>query len=390
MTRRLYYTDSYLTEFAGTVAAVDGAKVYLDQTAFYPTSGGQPFDIGDLNGLKVVDVMDEDGRIAHVLSSPSTLAGGAPVKGRVNWTRRFDHMQQHTGQHLLSAVFAELFGHETVSVHFGDASSTLDLATDLLSRNAVVRAERRANELILDNRAVAVAFEDATSAAGLRKASGRAGEIRIVSIDGLDRSACGGTHVRATGEIGLVALRKAEKTKKQVRVEFLCGWRALARAHADFEALSDMTTTMTCGVDELPALVASQAAHVRAADSERRKLGDELAIFRVRERWEATVPGADGVRRIVERAVAIEEIRALGQATATLTRALFIGIVKSPPAVVFASSDDSGVNAGAVLKEALASHSGRGGGSPRAAQGTVPDSSALDTIVETLSHHRID
>jgi len=151
-----------------------------------------------------------------------------------------------------------------------------------------------------------------------------------------------------------------------------------------------MTTTMTCGVDELPALVASQAAHVRAADSERRKLGDELAIFRVRERWEATVPGADGVRRIVERAVAIEEIRALGQATATLTRALFIGIVKSPPAVVFASSDDSGVNAGAVLKEALASHSGRGGGSPRAAQGTVPDSSALDTIVETLSHHRID
>ena len=125
MTRRLYYDDSYLTNFAATVVGTDGTKVYLDQTAFYPTSGGQPFDSGELNGANVTDVIDEDSRIAHVLSSPATFAVGATVNGRVQWTRRFDHMQQHTGQHLLSAVFADLFGHETVSVHFGDQSSTL-------------------------------------------------------------------------------------------------------------------------------------------------------------------------------------------------------------------------------------------------------------------------
>ena len=384
MTLRLYHRDAYLTDFDATVEAVEGSKIYLDRTAFYPTSGGQPFDAGTLSGARVADVIDEESRVAHVVTAGTAFTVGAAVKGTVDWVRRFDHMQQHTGQHLLSAVFSELFGHETVSVHFGDESSTLDLATDMLSGDATIRAERRANLLVLENHPVTVTFEDARSASGLRKASDREGEIRVVSIDTLDRSACGGTHVRFTGEIGPVAIRKVDRAKKQVRVEFLCGWRALGRAREDFEALTQMATAMTCGLDELPALVAAQAGHLHTAESERRHLGEELAKLRVNERWSATEPGPDGVRRIGERRASMDELRTMGQAASLLPLTLFAGSVASTPSLVFAASPDTGVNAGAKLKELLATHNGRGGGSSRAAQGTVPDGAVLDAIVAAL------
>lgn len=384
MTIRLYYSDSYLAEFTATVEAVDGNSVYLDRTAFYPTSGGQPFDAGEIAGSKVVDVVDEDHRIAHVMAAPPSFASGSEVAGRLDWARRFDHMQQHTGQHLLSAVFAELYGHRTVSVHFGAESSTLDLDTESLPHERVVRAERRANGVVFENRPVTVTFEDAAAAEGLRKATDRAGEIRIVSIEGLDRSACGGTHVRSTGEIGAVLIRKTEKYKKTIRVEFLCGARAVARARADQEALAEMAAAMTASVAELPALVASQAANLRAADAERRKLTDDLAGYRARERWEAAAPGADGVRRIIERLATANDARALAQAMATLPKTLFAGTVSTPPGIVFAASDDSGVDAGVALKEVLGTVGGRGGGNPRIAQGTVPNAAALEGMVAML------
>jgi alanyl-tRNA synthetase len=384
VTERLYYTDSYLADFSAKVVAVEGEKVYLDRTAFYPTSGGQPHDLGELGGAGVVDVVDEEDRVAHVLGTPATFAPGAEVSGYVDRARRFDFMQQHTGQHLLSAVFEDLFGHKTVSVHFGDVYSTLDLDTESLPGERAARAEQRANAVVFENRAVTPATEDAAHAAGLRKPPDRAGPIRVVTIEGIDRSACGGTHVRVTGEIGPVMVRRVEKYKKLSRVEFLCGARALARARADFEALSAMAATMTAAIDELPALVAKQAAGLRAADAERRKLADEVARYRARDRYDAAVPDADGVRRIVERAAPFDELRALAQAMAALPKAVFVGAAASPPAVVLAASEDSGVNAGAALKAALAAHGGRGGGSPRVAQGTAGDAAALEAIVAAL------
>jgi alanyl-tRNA synthetase len=384
VTQRLYYDDSYLAEFTAKVTAVEGKRVYLDRTAFYPTSGGQPHDLGELDGTKVVDVVDEEHRIAHVLSAPPALTPGAEVACRVDWARRFDLMQQHTGQHLLSAVFEELFGHKTVSVHFGDAYSTLDLDTESLSTEGVVRAERRANDVVLENRLVTLDFEDAAHASGLRKAVERTGTIRTVTIPGIDKSACGGTHVRSTGEIGPVMIRRVEKHKKLSRIEFLCGRRVLARARADFDALSAMAATMTAAIDELPALVVKQAANLHAADAERRKLADELARHRARERYDATVPEADGVRRIVERAATLDELRVLAQAIAMLPKAVFVGATASPYAVVLAASEDSGLNAGVTLKATLAAHGGRGGGSPRVAQGTVGDTASLEAIVAAL------
>jgi alanyl-tRNA synthetase len=384
VTVRLYYTDSYLAEFAARVVSVDGTRVYLDGTAFYPTSGGQPHDLGVLGGIKIADVLDEETRVAHVLESSATFLPGAEVKGTLDWTRRFDHMQQHTGQHLLSALFDDRFGYKTVSVHFGPESSTLDLDTESLATTGIAEVEQAANQVVLENRQVGVAIEEAATAAGLRKPSERTGGLRVVAIEGLDRSACGGTHVRSTCEIGPVVIRRVEKTRKLNRVEFLCGWRAIRRAHADFDALTRMAATMTASIDDLPALVESQAASLRAADAAHRKLADEVARYRARELYDTAPPDASGMRRIEDRTSSMDELRAIAQAMSRLPRVLFVGAVASPPAVVFAASQDSGVNAGAVLKSALASRGGRGGGSPTVAQGSLGDAASMDVVVSEL------
>jgi alanyl-tRNA synthetase len=384
MTERLYYTDARLTEFTARVVEIAGDRVYLDRTAFYPTSGGQLFDTGMLGDARVVDVVDEKERIAHVLEKPARFAANDELKARVDWTRRFDHMQQHTGQHLLSAVFDELFGHKTVSVHFGDESSTLDLDAASLSKERALKAERRANEIVFENRAISVTFEDAASATGLRKAVDRTGDLRIVEIAGIDRSGCGGTHVRGTGEIGPVVVRRIEKYKQSTRVEFICGWRALARARADFDSLSTIAGSLTAAIDEVPALVAAQAAHLKEAETDARKRGEELAKYQARERYDATAPNANGVRHITETAAAMDPLRAMAQAISALPKAVYVGSVSSPPGIVFAASADSGVNAGVLLKAALTANGGRGGGSPRLAQGTVADGEALVRVLSAL------
>ena len=389
MTSRLYYTDSYLTAFDAHIAdlSADGTRVYLDRTAFYPTSGGQPFDVGTLGGLHVTDVIDEDDRVAHVLAAP--LSGrvlGDSVRAEIDWQRRFDHMQQHTGQHLLSAVFADLFGYDTVSVHFGADRSSLDLDVGALDADRLGEVERRANEIVWENRPVTVGFEDSATATGLRKPPPREGTLRIVTIEQLDRSACGGTHVRATGEIGAITLRGTERVRKQTRVEFLCGARVIRQARADFEALSAIALLVKASIAEAPALVASQSAELREAISVRKRLEGELAVHDARARYEATSPTANGARVAIVRreSGSLEEVRPLALAFAELPRAVFIASVASPATVLVAASDDAGINAGALLKAALSAAGGRGGGSPRLAQGTVPTADALDTIVSSV------
>jgi len=386
MTSRLYYTDSYLTAFDGRITDIsgDGHRVYLDRTAFYPTSGGQPFDVGSLAGSTVADVVDEDDRVAHVLASPlAGRAAGDVVHGEVDWQRRFDHMQQHTGQHLLSAVFGDLFGYETVSVHFGADRSSLDLDVGSIDTAQLGSAERRANEIVWENRPVSVTFEDSSAATGLRKPPPREGPLRIVTIDGLDRSACGGTHVRATGEIGAITLRSTERMRKQTRVEFLCGARVIRQARADFEALSEIALAVKASIAEAPALVIAQGNELRDASAARKRLEGELAIHDARALYDATKPTTGGVRVAVVRhdAGSLENVRPLAQAFATLPKTVFIATVSNPATVLVAASDDAGLNAGGVLKVALAASSGRGGGSPRLAQGTVPTAEALFSVV---------
>ena len=384
-TERLYYSDSYLTRFRATVRhrSEDGRRVVLDRTAFYPTSGGQPFDTGRLGGRAVTDVVDDGETIAHLLDAPLLED---EVEGIVDWPRRLDHMRQHTGQHLLSAVLAELYGHQTVSVHFGAEYATLDLDAPELTPDQLREAERRANAVVMENRPVSVTFEDAATAAGLRKASDRSGTLRVVTIADLDRSACGGTHVRATGEIGPILIRGAERVKKQVRLEFRCGLRAIGRARRDLELLSGMAAAASAGIDEVGALFEKQRVELAGAVSERRRLEETLHGYRAGELYHQAAPDAAGRRTIVLRDPpgGAEALRGIAQAMTSLGNVLFVGTTATPPTIVVAASADAGVDAGQRLKPLLAGVGGRGGGSARIAQGTAPSMDQLDSVVGAL------
>uniref|UniRef100_Q028T4 Alanyl-tRNA synthetase n=1 Tax=Solibacter usitatus (strain Ellin6076) TaxID=234267 RepID=Q028T4_SOLUE len=386
MTERLYYKNSYTSEFQARIVdrSPDGQTVYLDRSAFYPTSGGQPFDLGSIAGIAVVEVVDEDDRIAHRLAAPLTT--GEEVTARIDWARRFDHMQQHSGQHLISAVFEELFGLRTVSFHLGAESATIDLEGGPVDPGTLPRAELRANQLIYENRPLDVRFEDAKEAQGLRKASEREGMLRIVSIEGLDRSACGGTHVRATGEIGVILLRKVEKIRQAARVEFVCGGRAVKRARADFEALTKVSQVFSAALDEVPGMVAAQVEAAKAGEKARRKVELELAAYQGKDLYQATAPGPDGMRRVTQRLERgnLEDLRAVAQNFTAQPMAVFLATLQDPPSVLLAASADSGVDAGKVLKAALTAASGRGGGNARIAQGSVPDAGALQKVVQAV------
>jgi alanyl-tRNA synthetase len=397
MTERLYYSDSYLTGFEATLLDRDatGTRLYLDRTAFYPTSGGQPFDrgvfraAGSQASLAVVDVVDEGERIAHVLAEPQPgLAAGARLSGEVDWARRFDHMQQHSGQHLLSAVFQEQLGCSTSSVHFGAESSTLDLDVAALGTEQLQVVERRANALVWENRELTLSSEAAQEASGLRKASARSGALRIVSIAGLDRSACGGTHVRRTGEIGAIALRKLERVRKSMRVEFLCGERAMRRARSDYDALARLSAQLSTSLDELPAVVESRLAELQRAEKRTRELSQRLAEFEARELYaqasDRSAAGTPVVHWHRASGGTLLELRTLAQCFAAQPRALFVAALEHPPSLLVAAAEDSGSDAAALLRAALSAAGGRGGGNSRLAQGSTPSVESLEIALNTL------
>ena len=385
MTDRLYYHDSYLREFRARVtdASPDRRTVYLDRTAFYPTSGGQPFDTGTLGDAGVTEVIDEDDRIAHVLRTPLR---DEEVSGTVDWRRRFDHMQQHTGQHLLSAVLLELIDAPTVSFHLGAGSNTIDIGVSSLDLAQARAAEDRANAIVFENRPVTVSFQHSSEDLGLRKPTGRAGMVRIVAIQDLDRSACGGTHVRSTGEIGPILLRRFDRMRGNVRLEFLCGARAVTRARADYEALAAIARSFSAPPDDAPALVAAQIEKLQDAGKTQRRLLTELAQLRGRQLHAETPPGAGALRRVVRRVPSIaDEVRVEAQSYTAGGKAIYISAAGQPPSILLAASPDSGVNAGELLKSVLAKVGGRGGGNAALAQGSLPSAEALESVLAQLA-----
>jgi alanyl-tRNA synthetase len=319
----------------------------------------------------------------HVTAGP--VAPGE-VDCRIDWERRFDHMQQHSGQHLLSAVLIELFAIETVGFHLGAEVSTIDVAAASLDPAQAAAAELRANQVVWENRPIAVSFEDAP--ADLRKPSDRPGVLRVVSIAELDRSACGGTHVRATGEIGPILIRRLDRAHGFVRVEFLCGGRAIRRARADYDALSRIARALSAAPDDAPDLVAAQVDALQAAGKARKKLAAELAAYRGREWYSASSPGPSGLRSYVYRAATgalDEEVRAAAQGFTANPKSAFVAAVEEPPALLLAASEDSGLHAGNLLKSVLADVGGRGGGNARLAQGSLPARDSLDRALDALT-----
>jgi alanyl-tRNA synthetase len=371
MTQRLYYTEPYRKTFDATVVHVESVAgawhVTLDQTVFYPTSGGQPFDTGTLGGAAVRDVIDrEDGTIAHVVSG--VLKTGNVVTGEIDWARRFDHMQQHTGQHVLSAAFDRLFGVRTESFHMGQLSATIDLAREVTAAE-VAKAEDDANRVVWEDRPVLVRFATAEEAAAmpLRKESVRSGSLRLIDVQDYDLSACGGTHVERTGAIGVIAIGGWEKFRGGSRVEFLCGTRALQRFRLWRDSLAAMQKHLSVPPVEMAASIERMQDDTKALQRTIRGFQEKLAVH------EAAALLAKGSTTIVEAldgwdAQGLKGIAAA--ATAAQPAAVVVLFTTTTPAlVVVARGANANVDAGAVLKQLTAKFGGKGGGKPDLAQG---------------------
>ena len=387
MTHRLYYTEPYRTSFDGTVVSVEPADgrwhVVLDQTAFYPASGGQPFDIGTLGGAAVTEVIDrEDGTIAHVVSG--TVRAGEVVSGAIDWARRFDHMQQHTGQHVLSAAFDRLFGVRTESFHLGATASSIDLAREV-SATELGPAEDEANRIVWEDRMVHIRFASAEEAAAmpLRKESLRTGPLRLIDVDDFDLSACGGTHVARTGAIGIIAIGGAEKFRGGSRVEFLCGGRALDRFRLWRDALAATRRHLSVAPEEMAAAIERMQADAKAQQKIQRGMQDQLATHEA-QALIARGTRAGGRLVIVE---AIEGwdaqgLKAMAVAAAAIDPAAAIALftTTTPALAVIAKGPDGGIDAGAVLKELVAKFGGKGGGKADLSQGGGLGGTSLELI----------
>jgi alanyl-tRNA synthetase len=377
-THRLYYTDSLLTAFDATVVAAQTAngqtEVRLDATAFYPTSGGQPFDVGVLGGARVLDVIDrDDDEIGHVVDQP--LDVGHRVHGEVDWPRRFDHMQQHSGQHILSAAFDRLHRVRTTSFHLGAETATIDLSREV-TPGEIAGAERAANDVVWSDREVRVRFatDDEARALPLRKEPTRTGRLRLVDVTDFDLSACGGTHVPRTGMIGLIAVAGWERFKGASRITFICGGRALATLGQFRDVLAEAGRRVSGSIAELPAAIERLQAEAKAAARTERRLLDELNGYRAadfRSRAE-TVRGGRGVLTTAPGADA-GALKALAAAIVAEPGFLAVLVGEGQPApVIAARSADVTFDAAAWLTQAVARFGGRGGGRPEVAQGGLP------------------
>jgi alanyl-tRNA synthetase len=377
MTERLYYTEPFLREFDASICAVDRLDdrlvVTLNRTAFYPTSGGQPFDTGVLGALRVTDVFDRDDEtIGHVIEAPAgTIAIGESVHGVIDWSRRFDHMQQHTGQHVLSAIIERLHQVPTVGFHLGTESSTIDLARELTARE-MAAAEDDANQAVWEDRAISIRFASADEASRLqlRKEPVRTGILRVIEIEGVDLSACGGTHVARTGAVGVIAVASWERFKGGQRLEFLCGGRALKR----FRALRDTTASIVALLSSAPGELVAVIETMQAAAQEQRRTIAALQGDLTRYRADAFASTAEAgpAGRLVLRSIDADAATLKALASVIVERRGYLVVLVSsarPARVVVARSSDLAVSASTVLAALTAKCGGRGGGRPEFAQG---------------------
>lgn len=375
MTERLYYDDSNKREFDASVVRVeplgDRHAIWLDRTSFYPTTGGQPFDTGFLDSLRVVDVFESAaGDVVHVAEAGPLPARGQRVHGRIDWPRRFDHMQQHTGQHVLSSAFDRLFGVRTVSFHLGAEVSTIDLAREVRAAG-IARAEDEANSVVWEDRPVTVRYASGEEVAAmpLRKESTRAGVLRIVEVEHFDLSACGGTHVNRTGAIGVIAIASWERFKGGQRITFVCGGRALARFRNLRETSAAAARLLSVAPQDIPASIERLRAEMRDQQRVLAILRGELTEYRADALTAAAEPGPSA--RCILKAIDgdANELKVLAAAITARPRLIVVLVSTSTPAVVVvARSRDVSVSCQEVVASLINRFGGRGGGKPDLAQ----------------------
>ncbi|MDW8097885.1 MAG: DHHA1 domain-containing protein [Anaerolineae bacterium] len=391
--KRLYLHDSYLTEFEAAVmerAWLDGAPaVVLDQTAFYPEGGGQPADRGTLNGVPVVDVRMIDGHVWHVLAGELEAKR---VHGVVDWARRWDHMQQHTGQHILSQAFIAVAGVETVAFHLSEEASTIDLNRTGLNEATLSAVEQTANRVVWENRLVRARFvtSEELSALPLRRPPQMHEHVRIVEIEGFDWSACGGTHVRATGEVGLIKITRIERRGKETRVTFLCGGRALADYARKHALVQRLVNRLTCAEHEIERAVERLEAEGQMARKALRAAEETLVGYEAASllREALSVGGIQVIARVYSDR-SPEWVRSVAQTLREQPGMVALLACRGErPQLIFTRSPDVPVDVNALLRIACQVSGGRGGGRADWAQGGggAPEQleAALTAAVEAL------
>jgi alanyl-tRNA synthetase len=404
-TRRLYYDDSFEKEFTARVLTCEPAlipvspeakapawEVVLDRTAFYPTSGGQPHDLGKLGDANVFDVRDDEDEIVHVVDRP--LEPGE-VNGCINWPRRFDHMQQHTGQHLLSAMFQKRFGLPTVSFHLGTEICTIDLRGPEPTEEILQGAERTANQIIFEDRTVIVRYgtADQLSQLGVRKEVDREGILRAIEIESADLQPCGGTHVKSTGQIGMLLVRRCTKVRQDWRVEFLCGGRAEQVARHDFQVLRQTAEKLSCAPEEIVS-AASRALSERDANFKNfRAMLERLAKAEAALVLQATPHGPNGLRIVscIVQDVPPEYLGFFAGEIAKSEKSIALLAAVDGGHMVFAQHPAAGKDVSDLLKQVLEKVGGKGGGTRYFARGRVNDPLQVETALsfakELLSAH---
>jgi alanyl-tRNA synthetase len=388
MAERLYYSDAYCTAFDARVVErltlADSPAVVLDRTAFYPTSGGQPHDTGTLNDVAVVEVMEreEDHAVIHRLGAPLS---DDDVHGAVDWPRRFDHMQQHTGQHILSQACVQAADADTVSFHLSGDYSTIDLNRNL-DDDGIARAEALANQIVFEDRPVVARWVTPAEAAALplRKPPAVLDSIRIIQVEGFDWSACGGTHLARSGQAGLIKVTRGERRGSETRLTFLCGGRALAHYGLLNALTRDLALSLTVGVEELPQAVDRLQGEARTLRKERDRLNESLLDHEAAALANsAQAIGQVSVVRSVFEARAVDEVRRLAtRIVAQPGHVALLGLRGEKAQLIFARAADLSYDMRPLLKEACRLVGGGGGGGPELAQGGGPNAAHLDEAVQ--------
>lgn len=374
MENKLYYRDAYLKNFSAELIEQKEDEagrryVTLSQTAFYPTGGGQPSDFGLLNGIEVVDVEEVGGEIRHYIKEE--LKEGNRIEGSIDWERRFDHMQQHAGQHILSAAFEELYGYKTVSFHLGKDTLTIDLDTETLNADEAAKVEELANQVILDNRPIITKWvdEEELKQYRLRKELSVSNNIRLVIIPDFDYNGCGGTHPNSTAEVGSLKILGWERQKKLVRVEFVCGQRVLDMLGQKHEVIKELTALLNAPEQDMGAAVNRLLGQKKVLEKTIEEMNDQLLTFEVSEIIES---GKNKISSRVFQDRSIQELQKLARLLVSNAEdRIFLLAAENGDKLqfVFAKGKNAEGNLKEWSKHALSIIDGKGGGSDTLVQG---------------------
>ena len=398
LSKRLYYEEPYLQEFKGKILEKikidDKPALILDNTCFYPTSGGQPNDLGYIQGVSIVDVIEDNEKIIHILKEELKGKINSEVVGKIDWKRRFDHMQQHLGQHILSGAFMKLWSAETLSFHLGEEVCTLDIAKEKLTEEEAQKTEECANEIIFDNRPVKCYFvegEEELKKLNLRKVPEKTGRIRIIEVEDFDLSACGGTHCRATGEVGMIKITKWEKRGEKIRLEFICGRRARKDYFWKNEVIKNISNKLTIKDSELKEAIDRMLEERKEIWKELKEFKEKLQEYEAK-RFIDESSLRDNRIKIINKVFEeknFKEVMGLVQKITNLDESVVVlfGVKNDGAKILFACSRALEYDMNGLIREAAKFIEGQGGGAPNFAQAGGKKAKGIEDALNFALEH---